>query len=125
MAFLSEVRSAYRSGTKRQVSGNLFAVPVNVAAEDEQFDKLLSGSAFRVDRIVSMGQASPPGFWYDQDDNEWVALLSGSAEIQFEDEPQPRRMAPGDWVDIKAHRRHRVNRTDPTQPTVWLAIHYR
>jgi len=107
------------------VSGNLFAAADLPPGATEHVDALLSRSGFRVERIVSTGQASPPGFWYDQDVAEWVVLLSGGAEIQFEDEPAPRRMAPGDWLDIAAHRRHRVNWTDPAQASVWLAIHYR
>jgi cupin 2 domain-containing protein len=106
------------------MSGNLFA-DIGVADSPyEQFEELLSRSGFRVERIVSGGQASPPGFWYDQDVGEWVVLLSGAAELQFENEAESRRMVPGDWVNIEAHRRHRVNWTDPSQPTVWLAIHY-
>lgn len=106
------------------MSGNLF-VGIGVAdSPAEQFEELLSRSGFRVERIVSRGQASPPGFWYDQDVGEWVVLLSGAAELQFENEAESRRMVPGDWVNIEAHRRHRVNWTDPSQPTVWLAIHY-
>jgi hypothetical protein len=62
---------------------------------------------------VSTGQASPPDFWYDQDVGEWVLLLSGAAEIRFEDEAEPRKLIPGDWITIEAHRRHRVNWTDP------------
>ena len=87
-------------------------------------DQLVCDAAVRVERIVSTGQASPPGFWYDQELAEWVVLLTGAAELQFEDETAPRRLGPGDWVHIAAHRRHRVNWTDPAQPSVWLAIHY-
>jgi cupin 2 domain-containing protein len=97
-----------RSHNRTSTSRNCFADP-----------------GFRVERIVSTGQASPPGFWYDQDVAEWVVLLSGAAELQFEDETAPRKLAPGDWIDIAAHRRHRVNWTDPSQPSIWLAIHYR
>ena len=79
----------------------------------------------RIERIVSTGQASPPGFWYDQDWGEWVVLLSGAARLRFADEDEPRHLGPGDWVDIPAHCRHRVEWTDPDQPTVWLAVHYR
>ena len=107
------------------MSGNLFALGEAAASSAEQFEELLSRSGVRVERIVSTGQASPPDYWYDQDVGEWVALLAGAAELQFEDEDAPRRMQPGDWVTIDAHRRHRVNWTDPSQPTVWLAIHYR
>lgn len=106
------------------MSGNLFARVGNADSPTEQFEELLSRSGFRVERIVSRGQASPPGFWYDQDVGEWVVLLSGAAELQFENEATPHKLMPGDWVNIEAHCRHRVNWTDPSQPTVWLAIHY-
>jgi cupin 2 domain-containing protein len=45
--------------------------------------------------------------------------------LRFEDEPEPRLLRPGDYLLIPAYRRHRVEWTDPTQPTVWLALHYR
>ncbi len=106
------------------MSGNLFTCVANTDSPVEQFEELLSRSGFRVERIVSSGQASPPGFWYDQDVGEWVVLLSGAAELQFENEAESRTLVPGDWVNIEAHRRHRVNWTDPSQPTVWLAIRY-
>ena len=105
------------------MTGNLFAEIVS-AAPDEQFDELLSRPALSIERIVSTGQASPPGFWYDQPRAEWVVVLSGRARLRFADEPTPRELGPGDFVDIAAHRRHRVEWTDPSQPTVWLAVHY-
>lgn len=107
------------------MSGNLFANLGRSESPSEQFEELLTRSGFRVERIVSNGQASPPGFWYDQDVGEWVVLLSGAAELQFENEAHPRKLIPGDWINIEPHQRHRVNWTDPLQPTVWLAIHYR
>jgi cupin 2 domain-containing protein len=72
--------------------------------------------------IVSVGHASPEGFWYDQPQNEWVVVLRGAARIQFEDERVELR--PGDWIHIPAHRRHRVEWTTPDEPTLWLAVHY-
>lgn len=113
------------------MSGNLFAPPERTAAPDvtaptdEYVEALLCRPGLRIERIVSTGQASPPGFWYDQDTPEWVVLLSGTAELQFADETMPRVLRPGDWVHIPAHRRHRVSRSDPVQASVWLAIHYR
>jgi cupin 2 domain-containing protein len=107
------------------ISGNLFAGQGASANAAETFEQLLAGAGFQVERIVSSGQASPPGFWYDQDRAEWIVLLAGAAVLQFEDETAPRKLVPGDWINIAAHRRHRVNWTDPSQPTVWLAIHYR
>ena len=104
--------------------GNIFAA-LPAALGEEAFAELLSTSALRIERIVSTGQASPQGHWYDQDWGEWVILLRGAACVLFEGEAEPRRLAPGDYLHIPAHRRHRVHWTDPDQATVWLAVHYR
>lgn len=103
---------------------NLFS-PHPAAAEAEVFEALVAHAGFRLERIVSMGQATPPGEWLEQDDQEWVVLLTGSAGLRFEGEDQARELEPGDYVLIPSRRRHRVEWTDPTQPTVWLALHYR
>jgi cupin 2 domain-containing protein len=105
-------------------TGNVFA-DVADRRDDEQVVELLSTGDVRIERIVSTGQATPPGFWYDQDRAEWVMLLAGSAGLLFEGEAEPRVLKPGDYVQIGAHRRHRIAWTDPAQPTVWLAIHHR
>ena len=102
--------------------GNLFAdLPEHLPAELIQ--TLLDTPAVRIERIVSHGQASPEGFWFDQDQHEWVIVLAGAARLRLEGE-ETVEMAAGQYVNIPAHRRHRVEWTDPTQPTVWLAIHY-
>jgi cupin 2 domain-containing protein len=93
-------------------------------ADQETLADLLKRPGVRIERIVSTGQASPLGFWYDQTHGEWVAVLAGEARLRFEDEPAPRTLRAGDFVDIAAHRRHRVEWTHPTEPTVWLAVHY-
>jgi cupin 2 domain-containing protein len=90
----------------------------------EQLADLLKRPGVRIERIVSTGQSSPAGFWYDQAHGEWVAVLAGEARLRFEDERAARTLRPGDFVDIAAHRRHRVDWTHPTEPTVWLAVHY-
>jgi cupin 2 domain-containing protein len=64
-----------------------------------------------------------PIFWYDEDQHEWVVVLKGAARLRFEDEPV--EMKPGDFVNIPAHRKHRVEWTTPDEPTVWLAVFYR
>jgi cupin 2 domain-containing protein len=102
---------------------NLFA-DLPDSLPDELFQTLLSTSVLRIERIVSHGHASPEGFWYDQDQNEWVLLVSGAARLRFEGEAEPLEMGPGSFVNIPAHRRHRVEWTDPGRPTVWLAIHH-
>ena len=93
-------------------------------AKNEQFSELLKRPGLRIERIVSTGQCSPEGFWYDQPDSEWVLLLQGAARLRFADEPEARELAPGDFIDIAAHRRHRVEWTPPGELTIWLAIHY-
>lgn len=90
----------------------------------EEFVELLSRPGLKIERIVSRGHASPPGFWYQQPHAEWVLLLVGEAALRFEDEPSERVLKHGDFVDIAPHRRHRVERTDPNGPTIWLAVHY-
>jgi cupin 2 domain-containing protein len=102
-------------------SGNLFAdVP---DSENEQFLDLFSAPGLEVERIVSPGQATPESEWLEQNWTEWVALLAGAAAIRFEVEPGPRTLAPGDWLSIPAGTRHRIEWTDPTRATVWLAVH--
>jgi cupin 2 domain-containing protein len=94
-------------------------------APEEDVRILAAGAASRIERIVSHGHASPEGFWYDQEMAEWVMVVSGSAGLQFDGEAEPRVLKPGDFIDIPAHRRHRVAWTDANVPTVWLAVHYR
>lgn len=103
------------------VLSNLFAdLPADF--HDEQFATLLKGSNIRIERIVSHGQESPEGFWYDQDQSEWVLIVAGAARLRFED--QIIDMKPGDFLNIPAHRRHRVEWTTPDEPTIWLAFYY-
>ena len=90
---------------------------------EEHVETLLDASSLRVERIISRGHASPEDSWYDQDSDEWVLLLSGAARLRFDGE-EPLELRPGSYVNIPAHRRHRVEWTDPQQPTIWLAIHY-
>lgn len=94
------------------------------ASAAECVDVLMTRPGLRFERIVSFGQASPLGFWYDQSESEWVLLLAGAARLRFADENEARLLGPGDWLEIPPHRRHRVDWTDPATPTVWLAVFY-
>jgi cupin 2 domain-containing protein len=102
---------------------NLFVTDAE-ATRGEIFETLVETDHFRLERIISTGQATPAGQWYDQDRSEWVALLSGSARLLFEGESRARVMRPGDCVLIPTHRRHRVEWTDPEKETIWLALHF-
>lgn len=99
--------------------------PLPDARAGEIVEAVLTRPGLHIERIVSQGQASPPGFWYDQEEGEWVLLLAGAARLRLADEPEARLLGPGDWLDIAPRRRHRVDWTDPAAPTVWLAIFYR
>lgn len=83
---------------------------------------MITAPGLRVERIVSYGHASPAGFWYDQTENEWVVLIQGAATLRFEDDAV--ELKPGDFVNIPAHCRHRVDWTTPDSLTVWLAVYY-
>ena len=109
--------------TASGAGGNLFAaLPATLRAE--QVNVLAEAAGLRIERIISRGHVTPPGEWYDGERDEWVALLSGAARLRFEGETAPRALAPGDWLHIPAHARHRVEWTDPGQATVWLAVHF-
>jgi len=103
---------------------NLFAdIPGDL--REELVETLLDASGLRVERIVSRGHRSPAGFWYDQDEKEWVVLLKGSAGLRFEGREDLIVLRPGDSVHIDRRRRHRVEWTDAAQDTIWLAVYYR
>ncbi|MGK2915055.1 MAG: cupin domain-containing protein [Porticoccaceae bacterium] len=105
-------------------SANLFQnLPTGPEAK-ERIQHLLDRPGLRIERIVSTGQASPPGFWYDQAEHEWVVLLQGAAELTIElpDGLQTVHLAAGDSVELPAHRRHRIEATCADPPTLWLAL---
>ncbi|MEM7586833.1 MAG: cupin domain-containing protein [Acidobacteriota bacterium] len=103
--------------------GSLFS-NLEVDPGSEKLERLGGAGPVVVERIVSAGAASPEGFWYDQEQEEWVMVVSGRARLELEGETTPVELSPGDWCRIPAHCRHRVAWTDPDQPTVWLAVHY-
>jgi len=105
-------------------TGNLFS-EIPDGLKKEVFTTLLKTGAFTLERIVSTGQATPPGQWYDQETHEWVILLKGRAELIFEGQKEGYSLQPGDYVHIPAHQRHRVEWTEAGQATLWLALHYR
>ena len=103
---------------------NLFdGIPAELP--QELFTAIHDTDGLRIERIVSQGQSSPEEFWYDQDENEWVVVLEGSAAVQFEGEAEPVEIRRGSYLNIPAHARHRVVWTDPHQKTMWLAVNDR
>jgi cupin 2 domain-containing protein len=103
------------------ILANVFAdLPTELPAE--LITTLLEAADLRIERIVSHGHASPEGFWYDQDQHEWVIVLKGAARLCFEDGIV--EMIPGDFINLPAHQRHRVEWTTPDEPTIWLAVYF-
>lgn len=104
------------------MGGNLLTdLPADLS--DEIVDRLVAGRSVRIERIVSAGHPSPPGFWYDQAEREFVVVLQGTGRIEFED-GEIAELVAGDWLEIPAHRRHRVAWTAPGEATVWLAVFF-
>jgi cupin 2 domain-containing protein len=107
-----------------RADGNLLAAEPGARGQ-EQHQVLRTGAHARIERIVSPpGYADAPDRWYDQDWDEWVLVVSGSAGLRLAHETAVRVLEPGDYISIAAHIRHRVEWTDPEQPTIWLAVHH-
>jgi len=122
--FKGLVKLAWNMRRMSDSKRNLFSgIPENL--KDEYFEKILRKPDFRLERIVSRGHHSPADFWYDQDENEWVMVLKGSAGLRFDDRNDIVILKPGDSIHIDRHRKHRIEWTDPNQETIWLAVHYK
>jgi cupin 2 domain-containing protein len=103
--------------------GNVFdLIPENL--DSEVLEDIVNSDNVRIERIVSRGHASPESGWYDQDENEWVIVLKGSAKLVFDDGADVCLEA-GHYINIPAHKKHRVAWTDPDVVTIWLAIFYK
>jgi len=101
---------------------NIFnEIPENLQAE--VFDKLLDSESIKIERIISKGHISPEEGWYNQKDNEWIIVLKGEAILLFSDESTV-NLKPGDYINIPAHKKHKVKWTDPDTETIWLAVFY-
>ena len=105
-------------------AGNLLSRLPQAPLADETVETLFERPGFRIERIVSTGQATPDGRCYDQETDEWVLVVEGSARLRIEGEAADRELGPGDFVCLPAHCRHRVTWTEPGKPTVWLAVHF-
>jgi len=103
--------------------GNIFEqIPANL--EEEVFEILVQANQLKIERIVSKGHTSPEVGWYDQEQNEWVMVLRGEATVAFENE-KPVHLKEGSYIDIAAHKKHKVVKTHKEKETIWLAVHYK
>ena len=99
----------------------LDAIPADSA--DEIFESLIDNGSVRIERIISRGHASPESGWYDQQQNEWIMVIRGEANLVFDDGNSV-NMREGDYLNIPAHCKHRVEWTAPDIETIWLVVHY-
>ncbi|MDR1491213.1 MAG: cupin domain-containing protein [Planctomycetaceae bacterium] len=126
--FAMTVKLFRKNHLAQQSSRATFSLPQNLFTElpksllEEWIETLANTPSVRIERIVSTGHASPPDFWYDQTENEWVVVLRGNAVLTLENET--RRLSSGDYLLIPAHQKHRVDFTSTDEPTVWLAVFF-
>ena len=90
----------------------------------EIIEEIVSVKNCRIQRIISKGQSTPEGQWYDEDQDEWVILLQGSAGLLFEGSHNSITLKPGDYLNIPAHAKHRVEFSDRNIETIWVAVRY-
>jgi cupin 2 domain-containing protein len=101
---------------------NIFSdIPADLS--QEIIEDLVSAENIKIERIISKGHKSPESGWYDQEENEWVILLQGEARLLFKD-GETVSLTAGDYLNIAAHKKHKVEWTTPEKETIWLAIHY-
>jgi len=91
---------------------------------EERIDVLTKSENVRIERIISRGHASPEDFWYNQDQDEFVLLIKGKAELEFTDPDKIVTLNAGDSLIIPAHQQHRVRWTEPETETIWLVVFY-
>ncbi|NOQ64342.1 MAG: cupin domain-containing protein [Methyloprofundus sp.] len=111
-----------KSGARVEVKNILADIPQQVP--EELFSRLLEHENIQIERIVSRGHCSEKNAWYDQENNEWVLLIQGSARLEFAQQTEFTELHAGDYLLIPAHCRHRVAWTDPEVDSIWLAIHF-
>ena len=109
--------------SKKMDIRNIFS-GIQKQAPDEVLETVFKTDQFKIERIISQGHATAEGEWYDQYKNEWVLVLKGNASLLFDGNDEVLDMKPGDYINIPAHQKHRVEWTDPEEETIWLTIHY-
>ena len=100
---------------------NIYEVPQEVS-QLEKFEQIVSGKNIQIERIVSTGQTTTSGQWYDQELDEWVILLQGEAELSYVDNTKI-KLKTGDYLLIPAHTKHRFEYTSIEPACIWLAVH--
>ena len=106
----------------KNIKDNIFKLPTELPSQ-ELLETLLNNDKVLIERIVSTGQATPIGEWYDQEKNEWLIVLQGEGELSYEDGSRI-KLTIGDYLLIQAHQKHRVEYTSTEPPCIWLTIFF-
>jgi len=122
--YVEDVIIVDSEGRGNETMENIFA-DIPDAIPEEIFETIIEKESFRLERIVSDGQLTAEDEWYDEDENEWFILLKGSAGLLLEGDREPLVLKPGDYLNLPAHRKHKVVWTDADEKTIWLALHYK
>ncbi len=112
-SILIEMSSSLRNNLLANLPGEL---------PEEIFETVLQTQQIKIERIISKGQKSAEGFWYAQAQAEWILVLKGQAQLEFEEGII--ELTAGDYLNIEAHQKHRVKWTTPDEETIWLAVFY-
>jgi cupin 2 domain-containing protein len=101
---------------------NIFQLP-NYLPQRELSEMLVDSNQIFIKRIISTGQVTAPGEWYDQEQHEWLIVLQGSGELSYEDGSRI-KLTKGDYLLIPAHQKHRVEYTSTEPPCIWLTVFF-
>lgn len=89
-----------------------------VAQETERETILYEDETIRIVTINSSHHTTPIDAPYDQEEDEWVSILEGEAELKVENTIIP--LHKGDHYMIKAHQKHWVTYT--SNRCIWLCV---
>jgi cupin 2 domain-containing protein len=109
----------------KSLVGNLLNLEkIELPSIEEKFISIINSKNIKIERIISSGQITEEGVWLEQDNDEFVVLISGEAKIKLENLNEVINLKVGDYMLIPKNSKHRVEYTSTTKPTIWLAIHF-
>ena len=108
----------------KKTETNFFSKIPELQPGMEEIENILRHGNVRIERITGSGAVSPDGFWFDQDENEWVMLLQGDAVIEFTDGTKT-QMTAGSYISLPAHEKHRLVYTSSDPACIWLAFFWK
>ncbi|MBC8486538.1 MAG: cupin domain-containing protein [Bacteroidetes bacterium] len=104
------------------MSKNIYKISKSFPHDAEVFENILYRDDIVIEKIISSGQKTHDKKWLQQDKDEWVILLQGSAELSFES-GESMTLKSGDYIFIPSNLKHRVERTSAEPVSIWLAVH--